>query len=66
MRFRPSLPWVPNESKLRRAQIEAGTFSRGSARRLATALARDVDIVVLPARRQELRETLSREAIAAF
>ena len=25
-----------------------------------------VDIVVLPARRSELRETLSREAIAAF
>jgi uncharacterized protein len=34
--------------------------------RLATALSRDVDIVVLPARRQELRETLSREAIAVF
>ena len=34
--------------------------------RLATALSRDVDIVVLPARRPELRETLSREAIAAF
>ena len=34
--------------------------------KLATALARDVDIVVLPARRPELRETLSREAIAAF
>jgi hypothetical protein len=34
--------------------------------RLATALSRDVDIVVLPARRQELRETLSREAIPAF
>jgi hypothetical protein len=34
--------------------------------RLATALSRDVDIVVLPARRQKLRETLSREAIAAF
>jgi predicted nucleotidyltransferase len=35
-------------------------------RRLATALSRDVDLVVLPARRPELRETLSREAIAAF
>ena len=34
--------------------------------RLATALSRDVDILVLPARRAELRETLSREAIAAF
>ena len=34
--------------------------------KLATARARDVDIVVLPARRPELRETLSREAIAAF
>jgi predicted nucleotidyltransferase len=34
--------------------------------RLAAALCRDVDIVVLPARRPELRETLSREAIAAF
>jgi len=34
--------------------------------RLATALSRDVDIVVLPARRPGLRETLSREAIAAF
>ena len=35
-------------------------------RRLATALSRDVDLVVLPARRPELREILSREAIAAF
>lgn len=34
--------------------------------KLATALSRDVDIVVLPARRPALRETLSREAIAAF
>lgn len=34
--------------------------------RLAKALSRDVDIVVLPARRAELREALSREAIAAF
>jgi len=34
--------------------------------KLATALSRDVDIVILPARRPELRETLSREAIAAF
>jgi predicted nucleotidyltransferase len=34
--------------------------------RLAAALSRDVDIVVLPARRHELKETLSREAIAAF
>jgi predicted nucleotidyltransferase len=34
--------------------------------KLATALSRDVDIVVLPARRPELRDILSREAIAAF
>jgi hypothetical protein len=34
--------------------------------RLATALSRDVDIVVLPARRHALREILSRESIAAF
>lgn len=34
--------------------------------RLATALSRDVDIVVLPARRRELSEALSREAISAF
>lgn len=34
--------------------------------RLATALRRDVDIVILPARRRELKETLSREAITAF
>jgi len=34
--------------------------------RLAKALSRDVDIVVLPARRPELREALGREAIAAF
>jgi predicted nucleotidyltransferase len=35
-------------------------------RRLATALSCDVDLVVLPAQRPGLRETLSREAIAAF
>ena len=34
--------------------------------RLAAALRRDVDIVILPARRRELKETLSREAIPAF
>jgi uncharacterized protein len=34
--------------------------------RLATALSREVDIVVLPARRPGLRETLRREAIPAF
>jgi predicted nucleotidyltransferase len=34
--------------------------------RLAAALSRDVDIVILPARRQELKEALSREAIPAF
>lgn len=34
--------------------------------RLTAALSRNVDIVVLPARRPELRETLSREAVAAF
>ena len=38
----------------------------GLKRRLAAALSRDVDIVILPARRQELRETLSREAVPAF
>ncbi|MGH8269673.1 MAG: nucleotidyltransferase family protein, partial [Steroidobacteraceae bacterium] len=35
-------------------------------RRLAAALSRNVDIVILPARRRELREALSREAIPAF
>ncbi|MHB8815667.1 MAG: nucleotidyltransferase family protein [Steroidobacteraceae bacterium] len=35
-------------------------------RRLAAALARNVDIVILPARRRELKEALSREAIPAF
>jgi len=35
-------------------------------RRLAAALSRNVDIVILPARRRELKEVLSREAIAAF
>jgi predicted nucleotidyltransferase len=34
--------------------------------RLAAALRRNVDIVVLPARRRELQETLRREAIPAF
>jgi uncharacterized protein len=34
--------------------------------RLTAALHREVDIVVLPARRRELREALSREAIPAF
>lgn len=34
--------------------------------RLATALSRNVDIVILPARRPELRNVLSREAIPAF
>lgn len=34
--------------------------------RLAAALHRDVDIGILPARRSELREALSRDAIAAF
>lgn len=34
--------------------------------RLATALSRNVDIVILPARRPELRKALSREAIPAF
>jgi len=34
--------------------------------RLAAALSRKVDIVILPARRQELKEALTREAIAAF
>jgi predicted nucleotidyltransferase len=35
-------------------------------RRLTAALRRDVDIVVLPARRPELRDAISREAIPAF
>jgi uncharacterized protein len=35
-------------------------------RRLAAALSRDVDVVILPARRPELKDVLSREAIAAF
>lgn len=34
--------------------------------KLATALSRDVDIVVLPSRRAELRKTLSVEATTAF
>jgi predicted nucleotidyltransferase len=34
--------------------------------KLAAALRRDVDLVILPAWRQELKETLSREAITAF
>lgn len=34
--------------------------------RLAAALSRNVDIVILPARRQELKEALSRESIPAF
>lgn len=35
-------------------------------RRLATALSRNVDIVILPVRRPALKEALSREAIPAF
>lgn len=35
-------------------------------RTLAAALSRNVDIVILPARRRELQDALSREAIAAF
>jgi predicted nucleotidyltransferase len=35
-------------------------------RRLASALRREVDIVILPARRPQLREALRREAITAF
>lgn len=35
-------------------------------RKLAAALSRNVDIVILPARRRELKEALSREAIPAF
>jgi predicted nucleotidyltransferase len=34
--------------------------------KLAADLRRDVGIVILPARRRELKETLSREAIPAF
>lgn len=35
-------------------------------RRFAVALSRNVDIVILPARRRELQEALNRDAIAAF
>ncbi|SRR5579883_2278903 len=35
-------------------------------RRLAAALNRDVDIVILPAKRRALEETLRREAVPAF
>lgn len=35
-------------------------------RRLAAALSRNVDIVILPARRRELQDALSRDAIPAF
>ncbi|MGH8219125.1 MAG: nucleotidyltransferase family protein [Steroidobacteraceae bacterium] len=35
-------------------------------RRLASALRREVDVIILPARRPELSEALSRESIAAF
>lgn len=34
--------------------------------RLASVLSRNVDVVILPARRRELQDALSREAIAAF
>ena len=34
--------------------------------KLSTALRRDVDLVILPARRRQLQEVLSREAIPAF
>jgi len=34
--------------------------------KLSAALRRDVDLVILPARRRKLQETLSREAIPAF
>ncbi|HVS76630.1 MAG TPA: nucleotidyltransferase domain-containing protein [Steroidobacteraceae bacterium] len=34
--------------------------------KLAAALSRNVDIVILPARRPELKEALSREAVPAF
>ena len=34
--------------------------------KLTAALRRNVDIVILPARRQELKEALGREAIPAF
>ena len=33
---------------------------------LALALSRSVDVVILPARRRELREALGRDAIAVF
>jgi predicted nucleotidyltransferase len=35
-------------------------------RRFSAALSRNVDIVILPARRRELKDALSREAIPAF
>ncbi|MGH8151033.1 MAG: nucleotidyltransferase family protein [Steroidobacteraceae bacterium] len=35
-------------------------------RRIAATLRRDVDIVILPARRQELEQMLRRDAIPAF
>lgn len=35
-------------------------------RKLTAALSRNVDIVILPARRPELREALNREAVPAF
>ena len=35
-------------------------------RSLAAALSRSVDIVILPARRQDLAQTLRREAIVVF
>ncbi len=42
------------------------TYVERLKRRLAAALSREVDIVVLPARRRELKDLLSREAITAF
>lgn len=42
------------------------TFVDHLRRMLAAALSRRVDVVILPARRRELREALSREAIAVF
>jgi uncharacterized protein len=42
------------------------TYIDGLKRRLAAALSRNVDVVILPARRPELKEALSREAVMAF
>ena len=42
------------------------TFVEHLRRMLGTALSRSVDVVILPVRRRELGEALSREAIPVF